>query len=473
MNLHKIISALIENWCINRTEPVLVGISGGPDSLALAHLLHSDGFQIILAHLDHMIRPEAHEDAEFVSAIAKNWGIPVVVRQVDVKGLASSSKLTLEEAGRLARYQFLFEVARQNNAQAVMVGHNADDQVETMLMHFLRGAGLDGLKAMPLAGIMPEWDKEIPLVRPLLYTWRDEITAYCEEHQLEPRLDSSNLENTFFRNRLRNELIPILQDYNPNIKEVLLRSNKALADDQSWLQEGLELAWKKLDPQVDTQTVRFGQKAFLSFHPGAQRNLLRRMISQLVPHARDISFETIQSCLAFVKSPTRSNVQELEQSLVIRLLGETVLITKDVQSALHQQDGVLHAEGEETRLEVPGKAALAAGGYILAEFLPVEAASSHPSFRASGHAFIDAEKVTSDLIVRKYRKGDRFSPLGMGGRSLTLADFWTNEKLPRELRKNWPMVCLAGEIIWLPGYRISEKVKIIKDTKHVVHLWVE
>ena len=473
MNLHKIISALIENWRINHTEPIVVGISGGPDSLALAHLLHSDGFQIILAHLDHMIRPEAREDAEFISSLAKKWHVQDVVRRVDVKELAQTSRFTLEEAGRLARYQFLFKVARQNKAQAVMVGHNADDQVETMLMHFLRGAGLDGLKAMPLAGIMPEWDEEIPLIRPLLYTWRDEIMVYCDEHQLEPRMDASTLENTFFRNRLRNELIPILQGYNPNIKEVLLRSNKVLADDQSWLQEGLELAWKTLDPKVGKETVRFGKKVFLSFHHGAQRNLLRRMISRLVPHARDISFETIQACQSFIQSPTRSNQQELEQNLLIRMLGETVLITKDLQAELSQQAGMFQAEGEEYSFKVPGEAALAAGRHILAEVLPVETARAHPEFRFSGHAFIDADKVPGELTVRKYRKGDRFSPLGMGGRSLTLADFWTNEKLPRELRKNWPLVCLAEDIIWLPGHRISEDVKITKDTKQVVHLWIE
>jgi tRNA(Ile)-lysidine synthase len=373
----------------------------------------------------------------------------------------------------MARYQFLFEVSRRMKAQAVMVGHNADDQVETMLMHFVRGSGLNGLKAMPLAGILPEWDEEIPLVRPLLYTWREEIMAYCAEHQLEPRMDASNLENTFFRNRLRNELIPLLQTYNPNIKEVLLRSNISLADDQAWLQEELELAWNRLAPEVGGEYVRFQRAAFLSFHPGAKRNLLRKMTAQLIPHARDISFETIQACLSFIKTPTTTNQKALEQNLVIRLAGDAVYLTKDVQAALCQQEGALQVEGEETGLTVPGEAALAFGRRILAEVLPVEAAGAHPAFHAAGHAFMDAGKAAGSLGIRNSRAGDRFSPLGMGGQSLTLADFWTNEKLPRELRKNWPLVCQGKTIIWVPGYRISDAVKVTSSTVQVMHLWIE
>ncbi len=473
MNLHIIISTITENWCINRTEPVVVGISGGPDSLALAHLLHSNGFQIILAHLDHMIRPEAQFDAEFVTALANQWDVPAEVKQIDVKAHATAKKLTLEEAGRIVRYQFLFEVARRMKAQAVMVGHNADDQVETMLMHFMRGAGLNGLKAMPPADILPEWDEDIPLIRPLLYTWRDEIMDYCKEHQLTPRIDASNLENTYFRNRLRNELIPTLQTYNPNIKEVLLRSNRTLADDQAWLQEELDLAWKRLNPDIGGGYVRFQRATFLSLHPGAQRNLLRRMIARLIPYARDISFETIQACMSFVKTPTATNQQSLEQNLVIRLLGDAVLIAKDVQSVLRQQEGVLQVVAEESSLSIPGEVTLAFSKRILGEILPVQAARVHPAFQTVGHAFIDAGAVTEKLIIRNYREGDRFSPLGMGGQSLTLADFWTNEKLPRELRKTWPLVCESETIIWVPGYRISEKAKITSSTDRVVHLWTE
>jgi len=472
MDLHKIISSLESN-CIIRSQPVVVGISGGPDSLALAHILHTAGFNIILAHLDHQIRPDSGTDADFISALGREWGVEVAARQADVPGLALSQKLSLEEAGRIARYQFLFNTARSKNCQAVLVGHNADDQVETMLMHFLRGAGLNGLKAMPLAGILPEWDEIIPLVRPLLYTWRNEIEDYCREHHLNPRIDLSNQENTYFRNRLRNDLIPYLQTYNPNIKEVLLRSNITLADDHSWLQNALDISWKQLDPELHEDWVAFLQSSFLQFHAGAQRNLMRRMIASLIPYARDISFETVQDCLTFIARPTRTNALALEQGLSIRLAENTILLTRDVESALEQRENVFQLEAHESVLAVPGQVNLSSGKHIFAEILSAGAANSHPGFLSAGHAFMDAAKASGELQVRSLKPGDRFAPLGMDGKSMKLSDFLINTKVPRELRHRWPLVCQAGMILWVPGFRISDAARITESTMQVVHLWVE
>ena len=468
-----IIKSTLKNCHINQAEPVVVGISGGPDSLALAHLLYTGGYRIILAHLDHLIRPDSGKDVEFILALGRQWGVDVVTRQVDVKGMAASKKQALEEAGRIARYQFLFETARIKNAQAVLVGHNADDQVETMLMHFLRGAGLNGLKAMPLAGILPEWDEKISLIRPLLYTWRDEIESYCREHQLQPRIDSSNRENTFFRNRLRNELIPFLQTYNPKIKEVLLRGNITLADDHAWLQNELDIAWKLLAPELHEDWVAFQQSSFLQFHAGAQRNLMRRMIACLIPHTRDISFNTVQACLSFIARPTRTNQLALEQGLSIRLVGIKVLLARDVEIALVQQENVLQVEKTEAVLTVPGQVNLSSGKRIQAEMLSVDAVHNHPGFLAAGHAFLDAVKVSGNLEVRCLKQGDRFAPLGMGGKTIKLSDFWTNAKVPRELRQRWPLVCHAGVIVWVPGLRISESARVTGSTGQVIHLWVE
>jgi tRNA(Ile)-lysidine synthase len=472
MDLHKIIFRLESNRII-RSQPVVIGISGGPDSLALAHILHTAGFNIILAHLDHLIRPDSGTDADFISALGREWGVEVVARQADVPGLALRQKLSLEEAGRIARYQFLFETTRSMNGQAVLVGHNADDQVETMLMHFLRGAGLNGLKAMPLAGILPEWDEKIPLIRPLLYTWRDEIEAYCREYQLTPRIDLSNRENTFFRNRLRNDLIPYLQTYNPNIKAVLLRSNITLADDHSWLQNELDIVWKVLDPELHEDWVAFPQPSFLQFHAGAQRNLMRRMIASLIPYARDISFETVQACLSFVARPTRTNELALEQGLSIRLVENNVFLAREVENALEQQENVLQLEVHESVLTVPGQVNLLSGKHIFAEMLSAGAARSHPGFLSAGHAFLDAAKAGGDLQVRSLKPGDRFTPLGMDGKSMKLSDFWINTKVPRELRQRWPLVCQAGIILWVPGFRISDAARVTDSTRQVIHLWVE
>ena len=228
-------------------EPVVVGVSGGPDSLALLHILRrlAPDYRVALhvGHLEHGIRGEAsREDAAFVRAIAEAWGLPVTVAARDVPAIARERGLAIEEAARQERYRFLGELARSIGGTTVAVAHHADDQVETVLMHLLRGAGLSGLRGMrPLSrldalrfgddeDLAPE-DKNdgIRLARPLLYVERAAIEAYCEAQGLRPRFDRSNLDTTYFRNRLRLELIPYLEAFNPNVRQVIRRTAEVLA----------------------------------------------------------------------------------------------------------------------------------------------------------------------------------------------------------------------------------------------------
>jgi tRNA(Ile)-lysidine synthase len=197
---------------------LVVAVSGGPDSLALLHLLSRrelhPAANLVVGHLNHQLRPSAAADATFVAETAAAWGLECHTESVDVAGLARRDGLSLEEAGRGARYQFLARLAHAVGAAHVAAGHNADDQAETVLMHFLRGAGLSGLRGMRPAGPLPG-DPAITLLRPFLTTGRAEIEAYCQEHGLAPLTDASNTDTTYFRNRLRHELLPYLAGYNP------------------------------------------------------------------------------------------------------------------------------------------------------------------------------------------------------------------------------------------------------------------
>ncbi len=198
--------------------PLLIGVSGGPDSLALLHVLKSifSADQLVVAHLHHGWREEAGADAQFVTDTAVTWHIPCHIEKIDVAALAHAASLSLEEAGRKARYDFFARLAEETGAKVVAVGHHADDQAETVLMHLLRGSGLAGLRGMrpvsPLPG-MPE----LKLIRPFLAASRAEIEQYCRENHLQPISDSTNQDTTFFRNRLRHELLPLLRTYNPQI----------------------------------------------------------------------------------------------------------------------------------------------------------------------------------------------------------------------------------------------------------------
>src|SRR5829696_2417385 len=279
-NIHTI---LMEQCGLDRNLPVIAGVSGGPDSLCLMNVLRKAGYTHIVAHFNHKLRPDADTDANIVEQTAARLNIASVVENGDVRGFADEEKLSIEEAARTMRYRFLMEQARRFNAQAVAVGHTADDQVETVLMHFIRGAGLAGLKGMNYRTILHTFDPQIPVVRPLLDTWREETVVYCAASGFRPRHDPSNASLDFFRNRLRHLLIPTLESYNPRFREVVWRTSRSLAGDSEILSHVLDEAWKTCVLQEDADFIAFDESLLTQQPLGLQRNLIRRAMEHLHP----------------------------------------------------------------------------------------------------------------------------------------------------------------------------------------------
>src|SRR4051812_17327186 len=249
--------------------PVVVAVSGGPDSLCLLHALaqlRDDlGVTLHIAHLDHMIRgAESAAEAMFVAELARAWGLPSTVEATDVPDRARAQRANLHAAARAARYSFLARVAHAAGAQAVAIAHHAGDQAETVLLHLLRGAGPEGLSGM--RAVTPwrgwgmgdrGWEAEdalhppspIPhplLIRPLLTTTRESIERYCAEHGLRPRRDPSNFDLRATRNRIRHELLPRLIEYNPHIIAALGRTADVCAGEHAFALAALEQVWPQL-----------------------------------------------------------------------------------------------------------------------------------------------------------------------------------------------------------------------------------
>src|SRR5512134_2480120 len=238
------IQSILRDQCkLSREIPIVVGVSGGPDSLCLMSVLRKTGHRIVVAHFNHKLRPDSDADANIVEQTAARLNLVSVIQSGDVRAFADEGKLSIEEAARILRYRFLMEQAHRFHAQAVAVGHTADDQVETVLMHFIRGAGLAGLKGMSYRTVLRTFDPEIPIVRPLLNTWREETVVYCAANGIRPRYDPSNASLDFFRNRLRHLLIPTLESYNPRFREVIWRTSRSLAADYEILSHVLDEAW--------------------------------------------------------------------------------------------------------------------------------------------------------------------------------------------------------------------------------------
>jgi tRNA(Ile)-lysidine synthase len=474
MFLDVLSQAASEKCGLTHDAPLLVGVSGGADSLALLIGLKKLGYSLIAAHLDHRLRPESGEDAAFVKNLVEGLGLPFVSARVDVREIAEGQGQSIEEAAREARYQFLFDQARRYGAQGVAVAHHADDQVETVLMHFLRGAGLPGLSGMAYRRTLASWDPNIPLVRPLLEIWREEIEAFVEEVGVVPRVDASNRDQTFFRNRLRHSLLPELESYNPQIRQVLWRMSEVLAEEDHTLESLTGEAWRACIIKESPDRVQLRLAAFRALSTAIQRRVLRRAIAHLRPGLRDIGFEAVERGLALIEAPPESREIDLVARLNLAAIGDR-LILKTWEADLPDWDKPLLISASQESILAPGEPALLRHGWRIEVDL-VSELPEEPLVKAGEmgpkEAWLDADKLDSPLTIRGRRAGERWQPLGMAGHTQSLQDFFINEKVPAHLREVWPLVCSGGKVAWVVGLRPSELFKVGKDTQRVLHLRV-
>lgn len=462
--LESLQKALDENCYLKQGDKVLLGLSGGADSLSLLHGLARLNWQVTAAHFDHGLRPESALEAQKVVAMAAACGVPCLAGRGDVAAFAQENRLSVEEAARTMRYRFLFAQARAVGAQGVVVAHTANDQVETVLMHWLRGAGLAGLKGMTSRIILPEWDAALPLIRPLLGTWRVDIEAYCHENGLQPLNDPSNQNQDFFRNRLRHELIPYLQSYNPNIQQGLWRTAEALAGDFEILQTLVEPAWAACLEGAGDGYVSLNLNALRAILPeGMQRNLLKRSIALLRPGLRDLSFETLQRGLAYIHQSGHAGQVDLMDGLCLYVEQGHLYVME--QGALLPYPWPRVTAGWVGTLMAPGEVVLLDGWRISADWSVAET----PPEDEWG-AYLDWDALELPLQVRAGRAGERWQPLGMAEGKIKLADFWINVGLPRRARKAWPLVCSGEQVAWIPGFRPANFCRMNEKTKRVVIL---
>jgi tRNA(Ile)-lysidine synthase len=230
IDLDRIQSTLIEKCGLEPSLSLVVGVSGGADSVSLLDILIKLNWKVLVAHFDHHIRAESTQDAQFVGQLAERYQVPMLPGEAEPDSLVNKPGFSVESAARDARYRFLFHQAQKHAAQAVVVAHTADDQVETALLHLLRGSGLDGLAAMNYRGVVDAWSKNIPLVRPMLDIWRSQVEAYCSMNHLQYVQDHTNQDVTYLRNRVRLELIPMLEQINPQFKVGLQQLSTLIAD---------------------------------------------------------------------------------------------------------------------------------------------------------------------------------------------------------------------------------------------------
>lgn len=461
---------ILQDKChLNQDRPLILGVSGGPDSLCVLDVLDRFDYPLIVVHFNHKLRPNADKDAEIIRQMVGKRKRQFLLGEADVYERAAREKESIEEAARNERYHFLFQCAEKFNAQAVMVGHTADDQVETVLMHLIRGSGLSGLGGMRFRSLPNAWSDKIPLVRPLLEVWRNEVIAYCSAHGLEAILDESNLDMTFFRNRLRHEMIPYLESYNPEFRKVFVRTVEILQAEEDFIQGSVTKAWADCILESGLGYVGFDSGIFYGYPLNIQRHLVRRGISVLRPDMRDIGFNAVELALQSLSASKSFAEVDLISGLKMTVEPGRFWIAEwqtDIPTREWPQ-----VKEIETRLVVGEPLILQAGWQLSVRSLPkVDLLPREPWPEDETRVWIDQDQVELPLIVRARTPGDRIQPFGMGGRSVKISDYMINEKLPHRARQGWPLVCSGKDIVWVCGYRLAHPFRVKKSTTEVLEL---
>jgi tRNA(Ile)-lysidine synthase len=469
--LDKIAMILEEDCQLQIGDLLLVGVSGGPDSLCLMHILHTLGYNLIIAHINHGLRPQADEEASLVKQFAREMNVEYISTRVNVLSYAERRSVSVEEAARIMRYQYLFKQAEQRAVEAVLVGHNADDQVETILLHFLRGTGLSGLRGMDFKTVPNPWSDHIPLLRPLLSTPRAEIQVYLAEHHLIPLSDQSNQDTNYFRNRVRFELLPILEDYNPRIRANVLRMSQIVRDDYQVLQNNVTMAWEKALVSQGAGYLSFHLSAVVSLPVSIQRYVLRKAINFHLPGLRDVGLECIERGIDFLNHGKANGQVDILAGVRIIKEGDLYWVAS-WQAELPGMEFPGLPAGQQLMLKIPSTLQLPNGWKLQA----IETSDVQNGNRKGAEtidpfqAWIAADSLNLPLTIRTRRPGERIIPLGMQGHSVKISDLMINLKIPKRVRDAWPLVCAGHEIVWVPGYRVSHAASIKPGSQKIVNL---
>jgi tRNA(Ile)-lysidine synthase len=425
-----------------RGGKILVAVSGGLDSMVLLHAIKKISGrrkrEIVVAHFNHRLRGRASDaDEKLVRTTAAEMRLPFAAAREDVKKFAAKSKLSIEMAARKLRCEFFARVARERKIQVVVLAHHADDQVELFFLRLLRGAGGEGLAGMKWSAPSPA-DKKITLVRPLLDLTKTELREFARENKIRFRGDATNTTLDARRNRVRNELLPLLRkNYQPGLTKTVLRLMEIIGAESDLVGEAAEQWFARRTP------------VFKNLPVPIQRRVLQSRLERLNV-ATD--FELVE------------RLRESDGKFVS--VGSGLSVSRDAGGGLKLREQP-SAEFNPNELEVnlAGRAGGASFDGVKFSWRFDAAKNFQRPGKKIGCEFFDAEKVGCKMVLRHWRAGDRFQPIGLKS-AAKLQDLFTNQKIPHERRRKLIVATAAtGKIFWVEGLRISENFKLMRETK--------
>ena len=465
MDLINKVKKTIENeHLIQDGDNVLIGLSGGIDSTALLYVLaeiaQPDRFKIGIAHVNHLLRgEESHRDQQFIETLARKFSFPCYVKTLDVRAYSKERGISLQHAGRDVRYNYFHEISAEHAYGRIAVAHNLDDRVETFILRMLKGSGIRGLASIPI--------KRGRIIRPFLSIYRSEIEEYVNAYSISYVEDSSNSKIIYERNYVRKELMPLMKKLNPAFKEKIFLLLHDMAGINSFFEERA-VRFTESHLKTEAQDACLEIKALNELDPETRFRVIANTLEQLKPGF--IALREHHRLVDKILSGSRPNLAvTLPHGIKVKRTYDRLIFTNKQAKPVIKD--IFPVKSGENRLEP----------FTLILDIKLLEIDGNPLFAKNGQegafaldrntAFFDADKI-GGLCVRTFREGDRFFPLGMNN-YVKLKDFFISGKIPKEQRRQIPLLISNDDIIWIIGYRIDERYKVTEQTKKVMQTVVK
>ncbi|HBH87788.1 MAG TPA: tRNA lysidine(34) synthetase TilS [Syntrophaceae bacterium] len=458
--INKVKDAIQKYGMLKKGECIIVAVSGGPDSIALLKVLAliSEEYEITLitAHLNHGLRKEADYDEQLVLRISREMEITSESRKVHINSFRQETGRSIEDISREVRYQFLNDVAKKYHANKIALGHNLNDQIETVLMNVLRGSGSEGLK-----GMLPIRDSLY--IRPLLGISRKKILSFIESHKIQYVTDASNTENLYLRNRIRNSLIPQLKKYNPNLEENLKNMAEIMRLEDDYMKTVSRAIISDWKIKADSSDISISISELRKHHEAVQNQVIKGLLRQSTPGGQGIGYAHIKAVTDLYSSEHPSGYRNLPHGIMVRREYDSLIISKGMKAKRKITRDIF--DNMHYEVTFPGSVKIAE----LGKTLQSEFVKQPEDLRAvtQNVVFMDYDTVVPPVIIRTIKPGDRIQPLGMQGEK-KIKSYFIDEKVPIDVRKQTLLLLDQKSVIWIVGRRLSERVKISEETRRVL-----
>lgn len=457
MIFDKVLSTINKHNLIQKGDKIVLGLSGGPDSVCLLHVLNrlkkDFNIEIYAAHLNHQIRGiEAQKDALYASKLCEDMGIIFFVKSINVPKYCENEGLSLEEGARKLRYEMFYEIKDKIKANKIAIGHNLNDQAETVMMRIMRGTGLKGLKGI-------DYIRDNCIIRPILDVERNEIEEYCEAYNLNPRIDKTNLENIYTRNKIRLDLLPYMKDnFNSNVIESIVRMSNSLKSDNDYIEKEAEAKFREVSNIKEKGFVEINLDDFVCLHDAIKVRVLRNSIKHILGDTNFVDQRHIEDIMSLEDNSKVNKMLTLPRNIFVYRKKDSIILTNEE----------IVNEEIEFYYNVPSN------GFIkikeLKQIIETQVMSidRYKSMKLDNSSKgFDFNKVKGGIVIRSRRQGDKIK-LAMGSKKVK--DLFIDLKIPREERCKIPIITDSEGIICVGDYKISENYKIDENTKEVLKI---